>query len=176
MTDYLSMIHPSLRDILIEELSDELLVHYLLCIRNRGAKFRRQDPFTEKFKDDILTLFAFFQQYPESFASTIKDRWRLVDWLLEAEKGEVVNVYEGFKREYWDLNLSWVEAVLRSRDDFERSMVSAVKAKAAELSVERGAETIMGRSIGDDWSLLDYLGQREHYIAGIPDAYMWSTV
>ncbi|EFW21569.1 SNARE-binding exocyst subunit S6 [Coccidioides posadasii str. Silveira] len=148
MTDYLSMIHPSLRDILIEELSDELLVHYLLCIRNRGAKFRRQDPFTEKFKDDILTLFAFFQQYPESFASTIKDRWRLVDWLvrlLEAEKGEVVNVYEGFKREYWDLNLSWVEAVLRSRDDFERSMVSAVKAKAAELSVERGAETIMGR-------------------------------
>ncbi|WEW60849.1 SNARE-binding exocyst subunit S6 [Emydomyces testavorans] len=148
MSDYLSVIHPSLRDILIEELSDELLVHYLSCVRNRGAKFRRQDPFTEKFKDDILTIFAFFQQYPESFASTIKDRWRLVDWLvrlLEAEKGEVVNVYEGFKTEYWDLQIGWVEAVLRSRDDFERSMVSAVKAKAAELSVERGAETIMGR-------------------------------
>ncbi|EEP80299.1 conserved hypothetical protein [Uncinocarpus reesii 1704] len=148
MSDYLSMIHPSLRDILIEELSDELLVHYLSCVRNRGAKFRRQDPFTDKFKDDILTIFAFFQQYPESFASTIKDRWRLVDWLvrlLEADKVEVVTVYEDFKKEYWDLQLSWVEAVLRSRDDFERSMVSGVKAKAAELSVERGAETIMGR-------------------------------
>ncbi|KAI1966750.1 SNARE-binding exocyst subunit S6 [Ophidiomyces ophidiicola] len=147
-SDYLAVLHPSLRDILVEELSDELLVHYLQCVRNRGAKFRRQDPFTEKFKDDILTIFAFFKEYPESFATTIKDRWRLVDWLvrlLEADKAEVVNVYEGFKTEYWDLQLSWVEAVLRSRDDFERSMVGAVKAKAAELSIEPGPETIMGR-------------------------------
>ncbi|PGH27285.1 hypothetical protein AJ80_00995 [Polytolypa hystricis UAMH7299] len=149
ITDYSAVLHPSLADILVEELSDELLVRYLSAIRNRGAKFRRQDPFTDKFKDDVLTAFAFFQKFPEAFAATIKDRWRLVDFLvrlLEAEKGAgVVAVYETFKMEYWDLQLSWVEAVLRSRDDFERSMVSAVKAKAAELSVERGTETIMGK-------------------------------
>ncbi|PGG98278.1 hypothetical protein AJ79_08915 [Helicocarpus griseus UAMH5409] len=149
MTDYSAVLHPSLTDILVEELSDEMLVRYLSAIRNKGAKFRRQDPFTDKFKDDILTVFSFFQKYPDAFASTIKDRWRLVDWLvrlLEAEKGAgVVAVYEAFKMEYWDLQLSWVEAVLRSRDDFERSMVSAVKAKAAELNVERGIETIMSR-------------------------------
>ncbi len=139
----------SLTDILVEELSDELLVRYLSAIRNRGAKFRRQDPFTEKFKDDVLTAFAFFQKFPESFAGTIKQKWRLTDWLvrlLEAEKGAgMVSVYEAFKTEYWDLQLSWVEAVLRSRDDFERSMVSSVKAKAAELNVERGMETIMSK-------------------------------
>ncbi|KKZ61774.1 hypothetical protein EMCG_03722 [[Emmonsia] crescens] len=149
MTDYSAVLHPSLTDILIEELSDELLVRYLSSIRNKGAKFRRQDPFTDKFKDDILTIFGFFQKFPDAFAATIKDRWRVVDWLvrlLEAEKGAgVVAVYEAFKTEYWDLQLSWVEAVLRSRDDFERSMVSAVKAKAAELYVERGVETIMGK-------------------------------
>jgi exocyst complex component 3 len=149
MSDYSSVLHPSLTEILVEELSDVLLIQYLSAIRNRGVKFRRQDPFTEKFKDDILTVFAFFQKFPDSFETTIKLKWRLVDWLvrlLEAEKGPgVIAVYEAFKTEYWDLNLSWVEAVLRSRDDFERSMISSIKAKAAELNVERGPETIMNK-------------------------------
>lgn len=150
MADYTPVLHPSLVDILVEELSDELLVRYLSSVRNRGVKFRRHvDPFTDKFKDDVLTVFAFFQKYEDSFEATIKQKWRLVDWLvrlLEAEKGQpIVNVYESFKIEYWDLQLSWVEAVLRTRDDFDRSMISSVKAKAAELSVERGVETIMSR-------------------------------
>ncbi|PKY02653.1 putative exocyst complex component Sec6 [Aspergillus campestris IBT 28561] len=150
MNDYSPVLHSSLTDILVEELSDELLINYLSSVRNRGVKFRRHaDPYTDKFKDDVLTVFAFFQRYPDSFASTIKQKWRLVDWLvrlLEAEKGApLVAVYESFKTEYWDLQLSWVEAVLRTRDDFERSMVSAIKAKAAELSVERGLETLLSR-------------------------------
>lgn len=150
MADYTPVLHPSLVDILVEELSDELLVRYLSSVRNKGVKFRRHvDPYTDKFKDDVLTVFAFFQKYEDSFEATIKQKWRLVDWLvrlLEAEKGQpLVNVYEAFKLEYWDLQLSWVEAVLRTRDDFERSMISSIKAKAAELSVERGAETIMSR-------------------------------
>lgn len=150
MADYNPVLHPSLTEILVEELSDELLVRYLSAVRNRGVKFRRHvDPYTDKFKDDVLAVFAFFQKYPDSFANTIKQKWRLVDWLvrlLDAEKGPpVVNVYESFKIEYWDLQLSWVEAVLRTRDDFERSMITAIKAKAAELSVERGLETIMSR-------------------------------
>lgn len=150
MADYTPVLHPSLVDILVEELSDELLVRYLSSVRNKGVKFRRHvDPFTDKFKDDVLTVFAFFQKYEDSFEGTIKQKWRLVDWLvrlLEAEKGQpIVNVYEAFKLEYWDLQLSWVEAVLRTRDDFERSMISSIKAKAAELSVERGMETIMSR-------------------------------
>ncbi|PWY87678.1 exocyst complex component Sec6 [Aspergillus heteromorphus CBS 117.55] len=150
MADYSPVLHPSLTDILVEELSDELLVRYLSSVRNRGVKFRRHtDPYTDKFKDDVLTVFAFFQNYPDSFAGTIKQKWRLVDWLvrlLESEKGPaLVGVYENFKTEYWDLQLSWVEAVVRTRDDFERSMVSAVKAKAAELSVERGVETLMSK-------------------------------
>ncbi|EYE99849.1 SNARE-binding exocyst subunit SEC6 [Aspergillus ruber CBS 135680] len=150
MADYAPVLHPSLTDILVEELSDELLVRYLSSVRNKSVKFRpSQDPYTDKFKDDVLTVFAFFQKYPDSFAATIKMKWRLVDWLvrlLESEKGPaLVAVYENFKTEYWDLQLTWVEAVLRTRDDFERSMVSATKAKAAELSVEVGIETLMSR-------------------------------
>jgi exocyst complex component 3 len=150
MADYTPVLHPSLAEILVEELSDELLVRYLSAVRNKGVKFRRHvDPFTEKFKDDVLTVFAFFENYPDSFEGTIKQKWRLVEWLvqlLDTDKGPaLVLVYESFKIEYWDLQLSWVEAVLRTRDDFERSMITSIKAKAAELSVERGMETIMSR-------------------------------
>lgn len=147
MSDYGPVLHPSLRDILAEEFSDKLLISYLGSIRKKGVKFRRQDPWTDKFKDDVLTAFAFFQQFADSFPQ-IKQKWRAVDWLvrfLEADKVGVVAVYEQCKMEYWDLQLSWVEAVLRSRDDFERSMISQVKAKAAGVSVEVGPETIMGK-------------------------------
>ncbi|MCJ1430123.1 SNARE-binding exocyst subunit S6 [Sticta canariensis] len=144
--DYSSVLHYSLRDIFVEELADELLVRYLCCVRNKGAKFRRTDPFTEKFKDDVLTAFDFFQKFPDF--PTIKQKWRVVDFLvrmLEADKVGVVAVYEAFKREYWDLQMSWVESVLRSRDDYDRSMLGNVKAKASEVYIERGPETIMSK-------------------------------
>ena len=144
--DYSSVLHHSLRDIFIEELADELLVRYLWCVRNKGTKFRRFDPFTDKFKDDILTAFGFFQKFTDF--PIIKQKWRVVDFLvrmLEAEKANVPVVYEAFKKDYWDLQLSWVESVLRARDDYDRGLLSSVKAKASEVYVERGPETIMSK-------------------------------
>ena len=52
-------------------------------------------------------------------------------------------VFAAFKMDYWDLQLSWVEAVLWARDDFDRGMLNAVKARAAQIDVVRGMETIM---------------------------------
>lgn len=147
--DYNSVLHPSLIDILIEELSDALLVNYLTSIRsNRGVKFRRGEPFAAKFRDDVLAAFAFFEKYPESFNETIKPKWKAVNFtvqLLEADKTEVVRVYEEFKREFWDLQLSWVEGVLKTRDEWDRSMITAVKRAAASTYAERGLDTVMGK-------------------------------
>ncbi len=146
VNDYQGVLHSSLLDIFVEELADELLVRYLSSVRNKGAKFRRGEPFTDKFKDDVLTSFDFFGKYPE-FA-TIKQKWRVVDYLvrvLESDKTAVATVYEAFKREYWDVQLSWVESALRARDDYDRSMLSSVKAKASAVYVERGPETIMSK-------------------------------
>ncbi|KAK8198671.1 SNARE-binding exocyst subunit S6 [Zalaria obscura] len=145
LADYSPVLHPSLRDILIEELADELLVRYLSAIRNKNVKFRRSDPFTDKIKDDVVTVFGFFSQFDASFPD-IKNKWRVVNSfveLLNADKGQVADVYEAIKREYWDVQMGWVEAVLRSREDFERSMAASVKARAAEVYVERGPETVM---------------------------------
>ncbi|KAI9712808.1 MAG: SNARE-binding exocyst subunit S6 [Bogoriella megaspora] len=148
LDEYAPAVHASLRDILVEELSDSLLRNYLQSVRNKGAKFRRTDPFTDKIKDDVITAFDFFSRYEAVFPD-IKQKWRVVDGfvrLLEADKMAVPLVFEEFRQEYWDVQLGWVEAVLRARDDFERAMVSGVKARAAEMPVERGRmETIMSQ-------------------------------
>ena len=146
LSDYSPILHPSLRDILVEELADELLARYLMAVRNRGVKFRRNDPFTDKIKDDVLTVFGFFEKF--GTFHEIKQKWRAVDGLvklLEANKAAVPIVFEQMKADYWDLQIGWVDAVLRVRDDFERSMINAVKSKAAELYVERAPETIMSK-------------------------------
>ena len=146
LADYSLVLHPSLRDILVEELADELLARYLMAVRNRGVKFRRNDPFTDKITDDVLTVFGFFEKFGTFL--DIKQKWRAVDGLvklLEANKAAVPTVFEQMKTDYWDLQIGWVEAVLRARDDFERSMINAVKSKAAEVYVERGSETIMSK-------------------------------
>jgi exocyst complex component 3 len=147
--DYKSRLHHSLLDILIEELADELLVRYLSCVRNKSAKFRRQEPFQDKLFNDVSTAFEFFTNYPSpDVGETIKQKWRVTQSfseLLLAEKAAIPEVFAAFKTDYWDLQLSWVEAVLRSRDDFDRAMLNAVKSRAAQVDVVRGPETIMSK-------------------------------
>lgn len=151
MADYSTALHHSLVDILVEEMSGALLVAYLTAIRtNRGVKFRRQDPFGQKLTDDVLAAFAFFGKYPNSFEGPVgvKETWRVVRFtadLLAADKSDVVRVYQEFKVAYWDLQLSWVEGVLKTRDDWDRAMISAVKQAAATSYAERKAETVMGK-------------------------------
>jgi exocyst complex component 3 len=149
--DYKSVLHHSLLDIFIEELADELLIRYLLSVKNKGAKFKRQDPFKDKLFNDISTAFEFFNNnsyLSPDVADTIKQKWKVTQnflGLIEVEKAAVPDVFAAFKEEYWDLQLSWVEAVLRSRDDFDRSMLNAVKTRAAQIDVSRGLETIMSK-------------------------------
>jgi hypothetical protein len=148
VADYRQVLHHSLVDIFIEIFADELLIRYLGSVRNRGAKFKRSDPYQDKIFDDLKTAFEFFSSLPNGAGEVIKEKWRVTEpfvQLLSVDKEAVPDVLAELKRNYWDLQISWVEAVLRSRDDFERSMLNAVKAKAAEIEVVRGTETIMGK-------------------------------
>ncbi|KAG9248181.1 exocyst complex component Sec6-domain-containing protein [Calycina marina] len=149
--EYREVIHHSLMDIFIEALTDELLRAYLGCVRNKGAKFKRIDPFAETIARDIKTLFDFLdtnQYISEPVNDAIREKWRVAEQfllLIAAEKEQVPVVFADFKSMFWDLQLSWVEAVLRSRDDFDRGMLKAVKTRAAEIEVERGVETLIGK-------------------------------
>ncbi|ROV97089.1 hypothetical protein VMCG_07456 [Cytospora schulzeri] len=147
--DYKLVLHHSIVDIFIEIFADELLIRYLSSVRNKGAKFKRADMFSDKLFDDLSAAFDFFDQLerPE-VGEVIKQTWRVSENFLEllTQPKEVIpDIFEGFKQAYWDLQLGWVEAVLRSRDDYERSMLNSVKSRAASISVERGVETIMGK-------------------------------
>ncbi|CAG8979152.1 hypothetical protein HYALB_00000286 [Hymenoscyphus albidus] len=149
--DYKSVLHHSLLDIFIEELADELLIRYLSSVKNKGAKIKRIDPYKDKIFNDVSTAFEFFdtnQYLSPDVADTIKQKWRVTEQfiqLLEGDKSVIPEVFASFKMEYWDLQLSWVEAVLRTRDDFDRSLLNAVKARAAQIDVQRGLETIMSK-------------------------------
>ncbi|KAI0161281.1 exocyst complex component Sec6 [Xylariaceae sp. FL1272] len=149
VSDYQQVLHHSLVDIFVEIFADELLVRYLMCVRNKGAKFKRTDPFQDKIFNDISTAFEFFRALPNpDVSNTITQTWRVTEYflqLLTTEKDALPDVFQDFKSRYWDLQITWVEAVLRSRDDFERSMLNAVKARAAQMDVVRGPETIMGK-------------------------------
>ncbi|KAI1809955.1 exocyst complex component Sec6 [Poronia punctata] len=147
--DYQQVLHHSLVDIFVEIFADELLVRYLMCVRNKGAKFRRTDPFQDKIFNDIATAFEYFRGLPnQDVSNTITQTWRVTEYFLQlitTEKERLPDVFQEFKARYWDLQITWVEAVLRSRDDFERSMLNAVKARAAQMDVVRGPETIMAK-------------------------------
>jgi hypothetical protein len=149
--DYRDVMHHSLLDIFVEELADELLVRYLSSVKNKGAKFRRQDPFKDKLFNDVSTAFEFFTNsayLSPDVSDVIKQKWRVTErflQLVESDKSAVPDVFAAFKTDYWDLQLSWVEAVLRARDDFDRSLLSAVKARAGQIEVPRGVETIMSK-------------------------------
>ena len=148
--DYKTVIHHSLLDIFIEELADELLIRYLSSVKNKGAKFKRNDPYKDKLFDDIQTAFGFFNSayLSPDVAETIKEKWKVTQsflQLIEIDKASVPEAFAAFKADYWDLQLSWVEAALRARDDFDRSMLNAVKARAAQIEIVRGAETIMSK-------------------------------
>lgn len=149
VNDYRHVLHHSLVDIFVEIFAEELLVRYLSAVRNKGAKFRRTDPFQDKLFNDIATAFELFGSLPSpDIGASIKETWRVTEHflrLLTCDRDSVVETYATFKMAYWDLNPLWVEAVLRTRDDFERGMATAVKNKAANITVERGAETIMSR-------------------------------
>lgn len=148
LSDFEQQLHRSLRDLLIDSLADELLVQYLSAVRNKSAKFRRTDQFAAKMKDDLMTAFEFFRSYGQQ-GIEITQRWRAVEYflkLLESDKSQVQFAFVEFKQNYRDVHVSWVEAVLRTRDDFERSMLNAVKAKAAEpIADEAPDDPIMGR-------------------------------
>ncbi|EKD21397.1 uncharacterized protein L3040_000567 [Drepanopeziza brunnea f. sp. 'multigermtubi'] len=149
VNDYKVVLHHSLLDILIEELADELLVRYLTSVRNKGAKFKRQDPYKDKLFDDVSIAFEFFTEnayVSPDVADAIKQKWRVMERfleLIEADKSVIPEVFAAFKQDYWDLQLSWVEAVLRARDDFDRGMLNAVKTRAAQINIQRGVETFM---------------------------------
>ena len=150
--DYQDVLHPLLSELLIVELAKKLLQAYMGAVRNRGAKFRRQDPYNERLKDDISTAFKFFERFRDAF-DDIKREWRVLEaviMLVETDKHALTGEFSAFVQEYWDVKVGWVEALLKTRDDIDwgplgdgKTIMKGIRAEAAELRAQGREETIM---------------------------------
>lgn len=121
LQDYLDRTPELLGSLLVQEMAKQLLVSYLRSVRNKNVKFRRHDAFEDRIREDIEEAFALFRPYPNSFQD-IREQWRAVsvmDQLLQCDKSAIAAEYESILETYWDVKISWVEAVLRTRDDLD---------------------------------------------------------
>jgi len=154
LSDYGSTVPDILHDILIEELAKQLLIAYLGCVHNKGAKFRKSEPFSDRMREDVVAVFGFFEKYKGSY-DAIREQWRVVEGflkLLEVEKAGIIEAFVEFMTLYWDVRISWVEAVLRSREDVDfgplgdgKSLLKGIRARVAEVRVPEGerGDTVM---------------------------------
>lgn len=156
LNDYRPALHHILGDVLVQDLCKRLLQAYLSAVRNRGAKFRRQDDYQSRFRDDIQTVFAFFQKHANenTFQDEIKENWKVmqaVTNILDADKHVLPQAFRDFLQVYWDVKVGWVEALLRCRDDIDwgplgdgRGIIKGIRTDAASLREQGPAESIMG--------------------------------
>lgn len=154
LEDYLPCAADLLETLLVQEMSKVLLGEYMSAIRNKGARYRRQDgaPFMDRLRQDVEEVFKTFRNHPNQF-SEIKDSWRAMNCLvqlLECEKADIAREFEGVLRDYWDVKVGWVEGVLRVRDDIEwgpiggdgKGVMKTLRAIAADKRGEGAAVTV----------------------------------
>ncbi|KAF8477534.1 exocyst complex component Sec6 [Kalaharituber pfeilii] len=128
---------------LVENLSECTLQQYLSAVRNKGVKLHIAEA-CEQIRNDVSVGYQFFIEYlpPEQ----VKGSWSVLEHfmgLISESKEGLYARYENFKEAYWDLSPSWVEAVVKAREDGSRDLVNVVKKQ--EPYAPSGKPTLMGK-------------------------------
>ncbi|KAM0749392.1 exocyst complex component Sec6 [Meredithblackwellia eburnea MCA 4105] len=122
--DYQTHLNPNLFELLIEDIIDTFLINYLAAIR-RSPKLRIPQA-VDRMRDDINKAFDFFSLYKsrkelESYFDVLES----VLTLISASKMMVFLDYWPFRKKYGP-NLQFVEAIMKARDDLDRSAVNDI--------------------------------------------------
>jgi exocyst complex component 3 len=130
MGDYQSTLNPTLLDLLIEDLLDTFLITYLTALskssklRMQGSRDKISAP--ERIKLDVADSFKFFSSLkPAQELEAYFEIIELILDLLTASKSLAFLSFTQFADRHGP-NLPFVEAVLRARDDLDRSSVNEV--------------------------------------------------
>jgi len=146
MNDYRAHLNPSILGLLVEELLDTFIVIYLTALGN-ASKLRMPNTI-DRIKDDVREAFQYFSTLKSSKELERDfDVLDLVLGLLEASRSMVFLSYWDFAKVHGP-NIQFVEALMRAREDLDRTAVSevmeSVKRKAKDEEVtEPGEPTIM---------------------------------
>ncbi|GAA5917337.1 hypothetical protein JCM8208_000992 [Rhodotorula glutinis] len=138
MDDYQVHLNPNLFDLLVEDLVDTFLITYLVAVR-RTSKLRMPMA-VERMRADLDLAFDFFLAYkPKTELVAYFDVLESVLTLISASKMMVFLDYWPFRKKY-GANLAFTEALMKARDDLDRSAVSdimdSVKRKVQSEQVE----------------------------------------
>lgn len=124
MTDYQSYLNPSLLELLVEDLLEAFLVFYLNALANSPKL--KVPVATDRIRDDVGLAFSFFTAHkPPKEVEKYFEVLELVLALLEASKDMVFLSYWEFAKVHGP-NIAFVEGLMKSRGDLDRSAVSDV--------------------------------------------------
>ncbi|KAI6122305.1 exocyst complex component Sec6-domain-containing protein [Pisolithus croceorrhizus] len=116
--------NPALFELLVDYLIDAFLVTYLTALGN-CSKLRMPDA-TERIKEDISAVFAFFGDYkPDKELEGCFEVVEMILAMLEASKSMAFLSYWAFAKVHGPC-IPFVEGLMKARGDLDRSGVSEV--------------------------------------------------
>ncbi|KAF8159640.1 exocyst complex component sec6 [Crassisporium funariophilum] len=124
MADYQSYLNSALLELLVEDLMDAFLLTYLNALAN--APKLRMPAAAERVKEDVTEVFAFFCTLAPT--QDVESRFQVLEQILamlEASKDILFLSFWSFAKVHGP-NLAFVEGLVKSRSDFDRSTASDI--------------------------------------------------
>ncbi|KAF8329478.1 exocyst complex component Sec6 [Cantharellus anzutake] len=140
MNDYQSFLNPSILDLLIENFLDNFLVTYLTAL-HRTSKLKMPAA-ADRIKEDIALTYDFFAQIlgPNKRPEELERQFEIIEMchaLLTASKNLVFLSFWSFAKVHGP-NLTFVEGLMKARDDLDRSAVNQVMESVKRKVKEEG--------------------------------------
>jgi len=124
MADYQSYLNSALLELLVEDLMDAFLLAYLNALA--AAPKLKMPAAAERFKEDVTEVFEFFTTLAP--AKDVEARFEVLEMvlaMLEASKDIAFLSFWSFAKVHGP-NINFVEGLMKSRSDFDRSAVSEI--------------------------------------------------
>lgn len=137
MRDYGGTLNSTLLELLVEDLLDTFIITYLTALA-KSSKLRMPAA-ADRIKDDVAESFQFFTEFKDP--RELEDSFEVIERALELLTASRSLVFLSFYRfaEKYGPNLSFVEALLKARDDFDRAAVNeameTIKRKVKEENI-----------------------------------------
>jgi hypothetical protein len=137
MRDYGATLNSTLLELLVEDLLDTFLITYLTGLA-RASKLRMPAA-ADRIKGDVAESFQLFTEFKDP--RELEESFEVIERGLELLTASRSLVFLSFYRfaEKYGPNLSFVEALLKARDDFDRTAVNeameTIKRKVKEENI-----------------------------------------
>ncbi|AAW46208.1 hypothetical protein CNBK1010 [Cryptococcus deneoformans B-3501A] len=162
MSDYQAHLHPSVFEILVDNLLDAFLISYLSALRRASTNSLRMPIAIQKIKSDISSAFQFFSQYKPS--PGLEENFEVLNMIVNMLAASPEMVF----MDYWNFakihgpQLQFAEALMKARDDLDRDGVKEImetlRRKAKEEDIGEPEEpTIMVKVQATSGGLLSNL-------------------